>query len=154
MPYEFLVFLHVGSMFLATALAIGPSVMLLLIARSRDRGTIKRAFAVVAPVFRLGGLAYGLGIVFALLTAASGAIPLPTQWLVASYVLVVLLVGTNLVFERWTRSVERVAANEDSNQAAIDDVVSRSVAPAALAGMILITLGLVFVMVVKPTIAG
>lgn len=154
MPYELLVFLHVGSMFLGTALAIGPSSMLFLIARTRDRGTIKRAFGIVAPVFRLGGLAYGLGIVFGLLTAASGSIPLTTPWLITSYLLVVLLIATNLVFERWTRNVEAVASRDDLSQEALDVVVSRSTAPAALTVMILITLGIVFVMVVKPSIAG
>jgi hypothetical protein len=152
MPYEFLVFLHVGSMFLGTALAIGPSTMLFLIARSRDRGTIKRAFGIVAPVFRLGGLAYGLGIVFGLLTAASGSVPLTTPWLITSYLLVVLLIATNLVFERWTRQVEAVATDDGAPQESIDSVASRSVAPAALGGMILITLGLVFAMVVKPSV--
>jgi hypothetical protein len=154
MPYEFLVFLHVGSMFLATALAIGPSTMLFLIARSRDRGTIKRAFGVVAPVFRLGGLAYGLGIVFGLLTAASGSIALTTPWLITSYLLVVLLIATNLVFERWTRAVANIVAAEDVSQEAIDRIVSRTAASASLTGMILITLGLVFVMVVKPTLVA
>lgn len=154
MPYELLVFLHVGSMFLGTALAIGPSSMLFLIARTRDRGTIKRAFGIVAPVFRLGGLAYGLGIVFGLLTAASGSIPLTTPWLITSYLLVVVLIATNLVFERWTRNVEAVASRDDLSQEALDVVVSRSTAPAALTVLILITLGIVFVMVVKPSIAG
>jgi hypothetical protein len=154
MPYEFLVFLHVGSMFLATALAIGPSTMLFLIARGRDRGTIKRAFGAVAPVFRLGGLAYGLGIAFGLLTAASGSIAVTTPWLIASYLLVVLLIATNLVFERWTRTVGSVVDDDGVSQEAIDRVVSRTAALASLIGMILITLGLVFVMVVKPTLVA
>ena len=154
MPYDVLVFLHVASMFLATALAIGPSTMLLLIARTRDRATIRRTFGLVAPVFRIGGLAYGLGVVFGLLTAAGGSIPLTTPWLMMSYLLVVALIATNLVFERWTRNVAATAADEGVGQGAVDLVVSTSVAPITLAGMILITLTVVFVMAVKPAIPG
>jgi hypothetical protein len=55
MPYLILKFLHVGSMFLATALAVGPSVMLYLIARTGEPTAIRRAFGLATPVFRVGG---------------------------------------------------------------------------------------------------
>jgi hypothetical protein len=152
MPYQILMFFHVGSMFLATALALGPSTMLFLVARSSDPGAMKRTFGLAKPVFRVGGAAYGLGILFGVLTAMSGTIDVTAPWLVTSYVLVVLLIATNLVFERWTRRVEVAAKGADA--VAVDAVVRERTAGLSLAGMILITLALVFVMVVKPDVPG
>jgi hypothetical protein len=153
MPYQFLVFFHVGSMFLATALAIGPSTMLFLTARSGDRGSIERVFGFARPVFRVGGAAYGLGILFGVLTALSGSIDLTTPWLVTSYVLVFLLIATNLVFERWTRRVDAAVKQEHGgSQKSLQPVLRDRVGTLSLTGMVLITLGIVFVMVVKPSI--
>ena len=152
MSYQILTFGHVASMFLATALAIGPSTMLFLVARSSDLGAIKRTFGLAKPVFRVGGAAYGLGILFGALTAMSGSIDLTAPWLVTSYVLVVLLIATNLVFERWSRRVDAAAKGDEV--AAVDAVVRERTAALSLAGMILITLALVFVMVVKPDVLG
>ncbi len=154
MPYQVLMFFHVGSMFLATALAVGPSTMLFLTARSRDRGAIKRTFGFATPVFRLGGLAYGIGILFGVLTAMSGSIDLTAPWLVASYTLIILLVATNLVFERWTRRVEAAAAGDVEARGPLEAVLREPTALLSLAGMILITLAIVFVMVVKPDAPG
>ena len=155
MPYQVLMFLHVGSMFLATALAVGPSTMLFLTARSGERGAIKRIFGFATPVFRLGALAYGLGVLFGVLTALSGSIDLTAPWLLTSYVLIILLIATNLVFERWTRHVEAaVAGDEGESQMSLEDVVRARVGAASLAGMIVITLAIVFVMVVKPNALG
>jgi hypothetical protein len=152
MPYQILVFFHVGSMFLATALAIGPSTMLFLTARSGDHGAIKRTFGFATPVYRVGGAAYGLGIFFGVLTALSGSIDLTTPWLVTSYALVFLLIATNLVFERWTRRVEAAAKQADGGaQDRLQPVLRDRVAALSLSGMVLITLGIVFVMVVKPS---
>ncbi len=64
MTYLVLKFLHVGSMFLATALAVGPIVVFVLILRSGDAATIRRVFQFAEPVSRAGGVAYGLGVVF------------------------------------------------------------------------------------------
>lgn len=152
MAYQFLMFAHVGSMFVATALAIGPSSLLLLTARSGDHAAIKRTFGLAKPVFRIGGLAYGLGILFGALTALSGTIDLTSPWLMTSYVLVLLLIATNLVFERWTRRVAE--ATEDAPQSRLDAVTRERVAALSLGGMVLMTLAIVFVMVVKPDIRG
>ena len=152
MPYQILMFFPVGSMFVATALAVGPATLLFLTARSEDHAAIKRTFGFAEPVFRIGGIAYGLGILFGVLTAMSGSIDLATPWLVTAYVLVILLIATNLVFERWTRRVEAAVSGDvgDERQSALESVVSERRAVLSLVGMALITLGIVFVMVVKP----
>ena len=152
MSYLLLKFLHVGSMFLATALAVGPSMLLYLIARSGDADAIHRTFVHATSVVRIGGAFYGLGLLFGLVAALNGQIDLAASWLLAAYVLVGVLIAFNLGFERWARRVEQaieghVAAGPDLT------TVVRSWAPIyALAGMVTTMLLIVFVMVVKPTL--
>jgi len=152
MPYLLLKFLHVASMFLATALAVGPSVLLYLIARSGDVDAIRRTFAHATSLFRVGGAFYGLGLLFGLVAALNGQIDLAASWLLAAYVLVGVLIAFNLGFERWARRVEE--AIEGAAAAGPDlTTVVRSKAPIyALAGMVTMTLLIVLVMVVKPTV--
>jgi hypothetical protein len=149
MPYAFFKFAHVGSMFLATALAIGPSILLYLVTRNGGTDTIRRTFAHTTAVFRAGGAFYGLGLLFGFITAANGSIGFSAPWLVAAYVLILVLIGFNFGFERWTHRVTGAVAEEGGGELA---AVLRSRRPlVALTGMITTTLLLVFVMVVKPT---
>jgi hypothetical protein len=149
MPYSLFKFFHVGSMFLATALAIGPAVLLYLVARTGSAETIRRTFAHTTLIFRAGAAFYGLGLLFGFVTAASGSLSLTTPWLVASYLLVVLLIAVNFSYERWTHRVEGALDDESGSRLA---KAKGSRAPVlALAGMTTVTLLLVFVMVVKPT---
>jgi hypothetical protein len=149
MPYTLLKFLHVGSMFLATALAIGPSVLLYLVGRSGSADTIRRTFAHSSRVFRASGALYGLGLLLGFVTAVNGSLNLTTPWLVGAYILVVLLIAVNFTFERWTHRVE--AALEDETGSRLAEATGSRVPVYALAGMTAVTLLLVFVMVVKPT---
>lgn len=150
MLYALLKFLHVGSMFLATALAVGPSILLYLIARSGDIDTIRRSFRHSTSVFRVGGAFYGLGLLFGFLTALDGQLDLTAGWLIAAYVLVGLLIVFNLGFERWTKRVERAVDDGSSAGAGLTEAVNAWAPIYALAGMILLTITIVFVMVVKP----
>lgn len=150
MPYSLFKFIHVGSLFLATALAIGPSVLLYLVARTGSVDTIRRTFAHTMPIFRIGASCYGVGLLFGFVTALNGAIPITAPWLIAAYLLILLLIAFNFTFERWTRRVEE-AVEQETDADRLD--VLRARTPAyALAGMITATLLIVFVMVVKPTL--
>ena len=82
MMYLNLKFLHVGSMFVATALAIGPIALYVLILRTGDAHAIRRAFRFAEPLSRVGGIAYGVGVIFGVVTALNGGIGLTTPWLV------------------------------------------------------------------------
>ena len=149
MPYSLFKFVHVGSMFLATAFAIGPSVLLYLIARNGSIDTIRRAFAHTTLVFRIGAAFYGLGLLFGFVTALNGSIPITTPWLISAYVLILVLIAFNFTFERWTHRVEDAVKEGTDTE---PTTVLRSRRPSfALAGMITATLLIVFVMVVKPT---
>jgi hypothetical protein len=152
MPYLLLKFLHVAAMFLATALAVGPSVLLYLIARSGDVDAIRRAFGHATSVFRVGGALYGLGLLFGFLAGLNGQIDLTAPWLITAYVLVGVLIAFNLGFERWTKRIEHAVDGEEASLSELHGAV-RSRAPIyALVGMVLLTLSIVFVMVVKPAI--
>ena len=84
MPYTLFKFIHVGSMFLATALAIGPAALLYLVARS---GTPRPSAGRGHPrlIFRAGVAFYGLGLLFGFVTAVNGYrdpwLIAPTSWL-------------------------------------------------------------------------
>lgn len=148
MPYLLFKFIHVGSMFLATALAIGPSVLLYLVARNGSVENIRKTFAHTTVVFRAGAAFYGLGLLFGFVTALNGSIDIAAPWLIAAYLLIVLLIGFNFTFERWTHRVDEAVHGQAGTEAS----VIRSRTPAyALAGMVTVTLLIVFVMVVKPT---
>ena len=155
MTFPVLKFLHISSMFLATALAVGPSVLLYLIARSGDAGAIRRAFGHSTAVFRVGGAFYGLGLFFGFAAALTGQLDLTQSWLVTAYVLVGLLIATNLVFERWTRRIEEsVSTSEQEPSAELPEVIQARAALYSLVAMVTLTLMIVFVMVVKPTLFG
>ena len=148
MPYSLFKFIHVGSMFLATALAIGPAVLLYLIARNGSVETIRRAFSHTTLVFRIGAACYGLGLVFGFVTALNGSIPITTPWLIAAYLAILVLIAFNFTFERWTHRVEEAVRDEAVTEA---PVVQARTPVYALFGMVTATLLVVFVMVVKPT---
>ena len=143
-------FLHIGSMFLATALAVGPLVVFTLILRAGDDGAIRRAFSFAAPVARAGGICYGLGILFGVIAALTGAIDLTAEWLLTAYVIVVLLGANGLYAERWMRQVEVAASATDPGRLG---VWQRSAIPLwSTSAAVLLTLAVIFVMVVKPTL--
>ena len=152
MPFVFLKFLHVGSMFLATAFAVGPSVLLYLIARTGNVDTIRRAFGHTTSVFRAGGAFYGLGLLFGFVAALNGQIDLTARWLIAAYVLVGVLIVFNLGFERWTRRIGSAVEDGSGESTDLAAAIRSRVPVYALAGMILLTLSIVFVMVVKPSL--
>jgi hypothetical protein len=142
-------FLHIGSMFLATALAVGPLVVFTLILRTGDAAAIRRAFGFAEPVARAGGIFYGLGILFGIIATLTGSIDLTARWLLTAYVIVVLLGANGLYAERWMRKVEGAAERHGDELAAWQ----RSRLPVwSTAGAVTLTLAVVYVMVVKPTL--
>lgn len=133
-----------------TALAVGPFVVLYLVARSGDLPSIRRAFSFSTTIGRIGGAMYGLGILFGVVAALTGAIDLTATWLLTAYALVVLLGLNGLLAERWMGRVHAAAEAGGS-----DEVELLTRAPSAmtlLTIMVVVTLAIIFVMVVKPTL--
>ena len=149
---DFLVFkwLHIGSMFMATALAVGPFVVLYLVARSGDLPSIRRAFSFSTTIGRIGGAMYGLGILFGIVAALTGAIDVTATWLLTAYVLVVLLGVNGLLAERWMGRVHTAAEEGGSDE--VDRLARAPSAMTLLTIMVVVTLAIIYVMVVKPTL--
>jgi hypothetical protein len=154
MTYLVLKFMHVGAMFLGAALAIGPIALFVLILRTGDANAIRRAFRFAEPLSRAGGVAYGLGVLFGIITALNGRIDLTAPWLVTAYALLVGLIVVNLSADRWMNRVH-VAADSAAERGPTAELDGwrRSARPVwSLAAATVLTLALVFVMVVKPTL--
>ena len=150
MDFLMLKWLHIGSMFMATALAVGPFVVLYLVARTDDLPLIRRTFSFSTTIGRVGGAMYGLGILFGVVAALTGTIDLTAKWLLTVYVLVVVLGVNGLLAERWMGRVHAAA-----EAGASDDVHRLVRSPSAvtlLTIMVVVTLAIIFVMVVKPTL--
>jgi uncharacterized membrane protein YbhN (UPF0104 family) len=153
MPFVILKFLHVGSMFLATALAVGPSVLLYRIGRRGEETAIHATFPQASAVFRVSRALYGLGILFGFAAALTGELDLTSGWLLAAYGLVGLLIVVLLAFERWTTRVEKAADRPAAGSERLADVTRSAGARYLVASMILITVAIVYVMVTKPNVA-
>lgn len=149
---DFLVFkwLHIGAMFMATALALGPFVVLYLIARTGDLVSIRRAFSFSTLIGRVGGVMYVLGIVFGVAAALTGAIDLTAQWLITAYVLLVLLIANGLLGERWMHRVHGAAEAGDSKE--VERLAGAPRVKVLLSVMVALTLAIIYVMVVKPSL--
>ncbi len=150
MTFDILKALHIGSMFMATALAVGPLVVMYLVARTQDAPAIARTFSFSTSIGRIGGAMYGLGIVFGVLAGLNGSIDLTAPWLLTAYVLVISLGVNGLLAERWIGQVERAA--EASKTADLQRLVRARSPIVSLTIMIGLTLAIIFVMVVKPTL--
>lgn len=149
MTFDILKVLHIGSMFMATALAVGPLVVMYLVARTQDAPAIARTFSFSTSIGRMGGAMYGLGILFGVLAALTGSLDLTAPWLLTAYVLVIFLGVNGLLAERWIGQVERAA--EASRNAELDRLVRARSPVVSLTIMIGLTIAIIFVMVAKPT---
>jgi hypothetical protein len=149
---DFLVlkWLHIGAMFMATALAVGPFVVLYLVARTGDVPSIRRAFSFSTTIGRIGAAMYGLGILFGIVAALTGAIDLTAKWLLMAYVLVALLGANGLLSERWMGRVQTAAEAGASDE--VDRLARAPSAMTLLTIMVVVTLAIIYVMVVKPTL--
>ena len=149
MTFDILKVLHIGSMFMATAHAVGPLVVMYLVARTQDAPAIARTFSFSTSIGRMGGAMYGLGILFGVLAALTGSLDLTAPWLLTAYVLVIFLGVNGLLAERWIGQVERAA--EASRNAELDRLVRARSPVVSLTIMIGLTIAIIFVMVAKPT---
>jgi len=143
-------FLHIAFMFLGTALAVGPAVLLYLIARSGEPTAIRRPFAVAERVFQVSAASYGLGIVFGVIAAVVGALDLRASWLVTAYVLVALL-GVHVgLFDGWRKRVAREFAWPGGLEAGRLEQLRRERRPLYLvSAMVFLVVAIVLEMVTK-----
>ncbi len=153
MTFVVLKFLHIAFMFIGVALAVGPAVLLYLIARSGEPGSIGRAFAAAERVFQVSTASYGFGIVFGFIAAVVGTLDLRASWLVTAYVLVAVLAVHGILFDNWTKGVARAFASTGGFGAGRPDPLRRERRPLYLiSAMAALIVAILFVMVIKPSL--
>jgi uncharacterized membrane protein len=148
--------LHILSMFIAVTFLMGDAFFLALAFWRRDLRALATFQRLVGARPLIGSSIFLLGIVFGLLTAATGDIDFFRGWLVAAYVLVAaaLLVNVTPFVQRMPK-VAREALEVEAGGSSAEDVARRmsSVRTGFLVSVALnaaIFVALIVDMVVKP----
>ena len=149
MSFVFLKFAHVALMFLGSALAVGPASILYLLSRSGDVQTIRTSFRSAERLFQLSTACYGLGVLAGLAAAFAGTLDLTASWLLTAYVLVALLGGHGILFERWTKQVVAGLAASTTRDATLARLQREGLPLYLVSAMAVLVVAIVFVMVTK-----
>lgn len=148
-------FLHIASMFAAVTLVFGSIVFLDLLARRGDAAAYLRLDALVKRTDMIGVGLFLMGLVFGFATALTGQFDLTASWLILAYVLVagIFVEGIFITIPRYNH-IREVATKSDP--AVAGDALARLVRDprhvALVAIVTILWLGVVYVMVVKPTV--
>ena len=148
-------FLHIASMFAAVTLIFGSIVFMDLLARRGDAATYLRLDGLAQRTDMLAVGLFLMGLVFGFATALTGEFDLTASWLILAYVLVAVIFveGLFITIPRYNH-IRKVAT--DSDPAFAGEAIARLVRSpghVALVTMVAILwLGVVYVMVVKPTL--
>ena len=148
-------FLHIASMFAAVTLIFGSIVFLDLLARRGDAIAYLRLDALVKRTDTVAIGLFLMGLVFGFATALTGAFDLTAGWLILAYVLVaaIFVEGIFITIPHYNH-VREVATNTDP--AVAGDAIARLVRDSRHVALVLVVtllwLGVIYVMVVKPTL--
>jgi hypothetical protein len=147
------IFLHIATMFTAVAITIGPTLLLRRIGRSGEVPTIRRSFAMAAPVIRFVPPLYMLGAALGIVAIFTNHFDPFQPFLLIAYGLFILATVVGIVItDPWFKRVTKLAAESPDAPAspelaaALDDPRIRVIDwfdP-------LIILAFIFDMVVKP----
>lgn len=149
--------LHIVSMFAAVALLMGEELYIAIAIRRRDVHGL-------AAIHRLSGgrlltqVGAGIflaGIVFGLLTAATGSLDFFSGWLIAAYVLVaaILILSGSPLIQKTLPPLMEEAVEADAGQRPVDGVVRHmagSPVPLIVAVNVALFVAIIVDMVVKP----
>ena len=148
-------FLHIASMFAAVTLIFGSIVFLDLLARRADAVAYLRLDALAKRTDMVAIGLFLMGLLFGFATALSGGFDLTASWLIVAYVLVagIFVEGIFITIPRY-KQIRDVATNSDP--AVAGDAIARLVRDPGHVALVTIVgilwLGVLFVMVVKPTL--
>jgi len=143
-------FFHIVSMFSAVTLLVGGDVLFHALRRTGDRAALRRFLAVVNPLFGAGVGLLTLGVVFGLVTAATGGFDFLARWLVGAYVIVAVLYVVGLVVGLpYYRNASRALAT-DGDAATVRRVLDDPRGWGSLAISAVGYVAIIFLMVVKP----
>jgi hypothetical protein len=146
-------FLHIGIMFAAVAISLGPELLLRRLGRSGDVRAIRTGYSIADRIGRAIPPLYFVGMIFGLLTAWAGGMNFLAPWLLIAYGLFV--VATILGAAAIGPHISRVAALAAESP---DDAPSRELTTALADPRVgtlvvveaIVILAFVFDMVLKP----
>jgi hypothetical protein len=148
------VFLHVLTMFVAVALAYGPTALMVVATRNRD---VRALRSITATYNRLGerviGPTFGIGILFGFAAVFFHGFDPLQGWLVIAYVLVVLAIVVTFKFTSpWLGRVQAAAEASPDDQMSMElsELVNSPRNRILLAVDALIIVALIADMVLKP----
>ena len=105
------VFLHVATMFAAVAASVGPAYVLQRIGRSADVPTIRRSFALAAPLFKAIPILFTSGAALGVVAIFTNGFDPFAPWLLIAYVMFLMAgVTGSTINAPWERRVTQLAA--------------------------------------------
>ena len=146
-------YLHILTMFAAVATAFVPEIWLHIMARRGDVAALRGFLPLTAQAGKLIPILFVVGLIFGLLAAWAGELDFLRPWLLASYVIFAIAMGTGaMVGGPWAVRMAEAADQSGTDapspalHAAIHDrrgVISTTI-------LMLSIVVIVFLMVVKP----
>jgi hypothetical protein len=105
------VFLHVATMFTAVAMALGPAYLLQRIGRQADVPTIRRSFALAAPIFKAIPILFTSGAALGIVAIFTNGWNPFEPFLLIAYVMFVMATVVGITMDApWEKRVTRLAA--------------------------------------------
>jgi hypothetical protein len=147
------VFLHIIFVIVAFGLTTGVGVVMAAVGRSADPRAIRIAVKAGLPMSMTGGALLLLGAIFGFGAAGTLGIPTNAPWLIAAYIMTLLLLLMGfLVFVPWQRRLLQAAASCADDRPSPELVAVANEKAPGIAGPIsgILWLLLIYVMVAKP----
>ncbi len=144
-------YLHILTMFTATAVAIGPHFIMRAVSRSGNLAAIKTYFGAAKPFGPKVPMLFGLGALFGIIAAVTSGWDLLRPWLLIAYAIFIVLtvIGVRLVAP-WNMRVGKAAAMNQGDtpsaelQAAINDPAIDTAFLIDVIGIALVLVDMVF----------
>ncbi len=106
------VFLHVATMFTAVAMALGPAYLLQRIGRQADVPTIRRSFALAAPIFKAIPILFTSGAALGIVAIFTNGWNPFEPFLLIAYVMFVMATVVGITMDApWEKRVTQLAAD-------------------------------------------
>ena len=148
-------FLHIAAMFGAVMVTAGGALMATWAIRRRDLEALRTYFRMAPRIDVLGGLLFLAGIVLGVINALVIGWDLLASWLIAAYVLVVLIIIVGGVMGPYLARVKAALAasdelDRDQVSEGLEAQLSRPNATIGSVALILLIVAVIYDMVFKP----
>ena len=146
-------FLHIGFMFMAVAVALGPELLLRGIGRSGNVAAIRTGYALADRLGKAIPILFTIGLVFGLLTAWTQGLNFFAPWLLIAYVLFIVatVLGARFTAPHVARVAELAAQSpDDSPSPELAAALGDRRSDVLFVLDVIIIVAFIFIMVVKP----